>query len=262
MFDTHAHLLPMTEKGVLLSEILVEASREGISGILDVGITPDDIFERSRALAPYDCVRFAAGLHPTEITAHSARNHFETLVENLGNATENGSALQSIKHRIIAIGEIGLDYYWDSSTADLQREILVDLFALAAQRGLPVILHNRESEQDMLDLVRRERPRGVMHCFSQDRAYCKELLDLGMFISFGGNLTYKKSGSIREAAVYVPKDRLLVETDSPYLSPQDVRGTVNHPGHLGFTIQALAAIRDTTPQEIVRITTENANHLF
>jgi TatD DNase family protein len=251
----------MAENGVTLHDNLSEAESHGVAGIIDVGITPDDIFERSRALGRYEFVLFAIGLHPTEIELRPARRRHDDLARIVSGMAV-GSDLEAIADRVVAIGEIGLDYYWDDTTAALQRETLVELFGLAAEHHLPVILHNRASDHDMLDLVRSERPRGVMHCFSQDREYCKRLLDLDMFISFGGNLTYKKSSEIREAAAFVPDDKLLVETDSPYLSPQAVRGTTNQPGHLGFTIEALAAIRETTTERITEITSRNARALF
>ena len=114
----------------------------------------------------------------------------------------------------------------------------------------------------MLAFLRRTRPEGVMHCFSQGSDYCRSCLDLGMHISFGGNMTYRRSDPLREAAAIVPDDRLLVETDSPFLSPQPVRGITNQPGHLGYVIAALAEVRRQTPERIAELTSLNARRLF
>lgn len=262
MFDTHAHLLPMAAKGVALESVIGEARANGIAGIVDVGITPGDIVDRARTLGDFSFVRFALGLHPTEISPETAESQFAELSRQLSAVLRGSSGIERVHERMVAIGEIGLDYHWGQSTAFVQQETLERLFSLASANGLPVILHNRESEQDMLELVRRHKPIGVMHCFSQGREYCKKLLDLGMYISFGGNITYKKSDNLREAALLVPDELLLVETDSPYLSPQAVRGTNNHPGHLGFTIQALADLRKSSYERITKVTSENAQRLF
>jgi TatD DNase family protein len=228
-----------------------------MDGIVDVGVEPSDFERRVEAFAGIPTVALTAGLHPTSIRPDSVDAELGLLEQLLGRHAHDAS-----QPRIVAVGEIGLDFYWSQEHARLQEEAFERQCELASRRRLPIIVHNRSSEPEMLAALERLRPAGVMHCFAQGADYARRCLDLGMYVSFGGNLTYKKSEDVREAARIVPDDRLLVETDSPYLSPQTVRGTANHPGHLGFTIDFLAELRATTPERIATVTARNTRRLF
>ena len=240
----------MTLKGLSTDTLLRDAHRNGLRRVIDVGISPADLDERQDRLAALDWVALTSGLHPSQITRPDPAKMLDLLVSQVANG------------RIVAVGEIGLDYHWDTG----ERAAAIDLFdaqlAIAVEADLPVIIHNREADSDVLDLLHRRRPRGVMHCFSQSPAFCRRCLDLDFHISFGGNLTYKGSDLIRESAGIVPLDRLLVETDAPYLSPEPVRGRPNHPGHLGFTRRASAAQRAIDVTELSETTAHNALQLF
>ncbi|MFW5744473.1 MAG: TatD family hydrolase [Spirochaetota bacterium] len=250
--DSHLHLSLMAHKQLDPHSVLDAAEGGGLDRVIDVGVKPTDLEERLARFAANRLVAFTVGLHPTAVEPDAVAAELDALQ----------AALEKLAPRIVAVGELGLDFYWSQEHRDLQLEALERQWELAARHGLPVIIHNRDSEQTMLELLRAHRPAGIMHCFSQDAAYCRACLDAGLMISFGGNLTYPKSDGIREAARIVPDDRLLVETDSPYLSPQAVRGTANHPGHLGFVIDELARLRGATPQEIADLTAANARALF
>ncbi len=250
--DSHLHLSLMVQKELDPHSVLDAAEGGGLDRVIDVGVKPTDLDERLARFAANRLVAFTVGLHPTAVDPDTVASELDTLQ----------AALERDASSVVAVGELGLDFYWSQEHRDLQVQALERQWALAARHGLPVIIHNRDSEETMLELLREHRPAGIMHCFSQDADYCRACLDAGLMISFGGNLTYPKSDEIREAARIVPDDRLLVETDSPYLSPQAVRGTGNHPGHLGFVIDELARLRGAAPQEIAELTAANARVLF
>jgi TatD DNase family protein len=165
---------------------------------------------------------------------------------------------------VVAIGEIGLDYYRDLSPRDIQRDALVAQLGLARELDLPVIVHNRESHDDMIALLRAHGTgvRGVFHCFIGDRAMANDALNLGFYLSFAGPLTYPRNEELRDVAAWAPSDRILVETDSPYLSPQPLRGKRNEPQHVALVAHTLAQTRGVTDEEIADLTTRNASNLF
>jgi TatD DNase family protein len=165
---------------------------------------------------------------------------------------------------VVAIGEIGLDFYRNLSPRDVQRDALVAQFALARELDLPVILHNRESHEEMISLLRAHATgmRGVFHCFIGDRAMATDALDLGFYLSFAGPLTYPRNEELRDVAAWAPADRILVETDSPYLAPQPLRGKRNEPQHVAAVARTLAQVRGISEEEVASLTTRNASALF
>ncbi len=246
----------MHRKGLDLPGLLAECADGGMAAVFDIGVTPEDLPGRLRlassatASRPLQIVQ-TCGLHPGSVTAE-----WRAAIERLERALHDTSP------KLVAVGEIGLDYYRDTTRAATQREAFDAQLALAARHNLPVVIHNRSADTDMIDALRRRRPAGVMHCFSQDAAFAQSCLDLGLYISFAGNVTYRTSTTIQEAVRVVPADRLLVETDAPYLSPQTVRGRPNHPGHLGFTIRFLAELLNQPPEALAAGTAANARALF
>jgi TatD DNase family protein len=165
---------------------------------------------------------------------------------------------------VVAIGEIGLDFYRNLSPRDVQRDALVAQLALARELDLPVILHNRESHEEMISLLRAHAAglRGVFHCFIGDRAMATDALDLGFYLSFAGPLTYPRNEDLRDVAAWAPADRILVETDSPYLSPQPLRGKRNEPQHVALVARILSQARGVSEEEVATLTTRNASALF
>ncbi len=223
-------------------------------------ICPAVSVESSRAvirLAAEHGLFAAVGIHPNS-TAEAAPGDWRQIVALAG------------QPRVAAIGETGLDRYWDFAPLTLQQEYLERHLLLAGQRGLPVILHCRDAQDDLLPMLRaaarREPLRGVLHAFSGDAAFAAECLQLGLYVSFAGNVTYtnKKFESLRAAAAAIPDDRLLVETDSPYLVPQAFRGRGkrNEPAHVAETVALLAGLRGAPPERLAAATAANARRLF
>ena len=166
---------------------------------------------------------------------------------------------------IRAIGEIGLDYYYDFSPRDIQRTACIRQMELAWEIGAPVVFHIRDAHGDMLEIMKSMRNRltgGIIHCFSGSAEIAKEYLKLGYYISFAGPLTFKKAPKLQEAALLIPRERLLIETDSPYMAPEPVRGTRNEPTNVRFVGMKLAELRGEAPEETAAYTTENAMRVY
>lgn len=246
MIDSHAHLQVFDD----LEEALERARLVGV----DRCIIPADTLAASRRaveLAREHSGLFAAvGLHP-----HEAKDLDAVALAEL-------RKLAGLE-KVVAIGEIGLDFYYDHSPRDAQKEAFATQLALAKELDFPVIIHDRDAHEEVFEIIAESGHKsGVFHCFSGDGEFAKRVLELGFYISFAGTLTFKKAESIVEAAGVVPDDRLLIETDAPYLSPVPLRGQRNEPSHLPHIAQKLATIRGTDVDEIVRLVDENANRLF
>lgn len=164
--------------------------------------------------------------------------------------------------KCVAIGEIGLDYHYEAETRELQLEVFEKQLALAKELDLPVIVHDREAHADVLELLRKYRPTGVLHCFTGSVEMAKEIISLGMYIGLGGAVTFKNARKPVEVASFVPEDRLLTETDCPYMTPVPHRGKRNDSSFIRFTAERLAEIRETDTQHIIDIANANAARLF
>lgn len=255
LVDTHAHL-DQDDFDADRSAVIARARQFGVREILCPAVSAASSVAVQR-LAEEFAIYCAVGIHPNS-TAKAAANDWEQIV-----------ALAN-RPRVVALGETGLDRYWDDAPLPLQEEYLRRHLALAHQRDLPVILHCRDAQEDMLrvlrDVMPREPFRGVLHAFSGDAQFAADCLELGLFISFAGNVTYpnKKFAALQEAAKTIPADRLLLETDSPYLMPQVFRGKqkCNEPAHVFHTATFLAKLRDTSLESLAAATTANARSLF
>jgi TatD DNase family protein len=254
--DSHAHI-DGEEFDADRGEVVARARAAGVRAILNVG-TGDPHggnFERAVASAEeYDGVYAAAGLHP-----HDARLYDDAAERRLTDVL-GGS------ERVVALGEIGLDYHYDNSPRDVQREVFARQLRLALKASLPVIIHSREADEETVEILRAEYAGatrgGVMHCFGGGRKMAEDVLALGFHISFAGNVTFKKADALREVAREVPPERLLVETDCPYLSPVPFRGRRNEPAHVVETARFLAELRGVEAEELGRVTSENFARLF
>lgn len=249
MCDSHTHLLEMQKKNINLKELLESLNNMKMGWLMDAGVDETRFEERLSWKKHYPHLFFSAGLHP-------------------GSCGESEAPLDVIAKQldhpdVQAVGEIGLDYYWDNSKKELQKRFFRKQLQMAKEKNLPVIIHNRDADSDILQILKEEDiHRGVIHCFSSNREYARYFLDQGFYISFAGNCTYKKATGIQEAAAMVPDDRLLVETDAPYLTAQAMRGRLNTPGFLGYTVDFIAEIRGNKPEEIYRVSRENFFKLF
>ena len=249
IFDTHAHY---DDKAFDedRDELLASMPEKGVGLILDPGC---DVISSKTALAlseKYPYVYAAVGIHPEELgeDPHSALEEIRKLAEH---------------KKCRAIGEIGLDYYWDVSRKEEQKEIFAAQLALACELDLPVIVHDREAHGDCLEIVSRfPVSRGVFHCFSGSAETAEELLQRGWYLGFDGPVTYKNARKALEVLAITPLERLLVETDSPYMSPVPMRGKRNDSSNLVYIINKIAEVKGLAPEEIKRITFENGKRLF
>jgi TatD DNase family protein len=207
------------------------------------------------ALADQFAQVFAAvGVHP-----NSSANWQDNWIDSIRSFAQHD--------KVLAIGEIGLDYYWNHSPKPVQHRVLTMQLALAAEMNLPVIIHNREADEDVLRLFAesplngRSNP-GVLHSFSTGRRTAEKALEMGYYLGFTGPVTYKKADELREVVAKVPLGRVLVETDAPFLAPQQRRGQRNEPAYVAYVAEKIAEIRGMSTAEIAQKTTENANRLF
>ncbi len=252
LVDTHAHLDDPKIRD-RLTEILRSAWVAGVSQVVAVGTTAEESLSVVRLARAHPGVYAAVGIHPNE--AGEARPDDWAIIEKL--AGEVG---------VVALGETGLDRHWARTPFEVQCEYFNRHLELSARLGLPVIIHSRDCHPDVVEQLRglSRSVRGVLHSFTGNRTEVEQLLDLGLHISFAGMLTFsnKSLDPLREAAASVPLDRLLVETDSPYLSPHPFRGRCNEPSRVTWTAQRLAEIRGLSPLELSEITSLNARRLF
>jgi TatD DNase family protein len=247
--DTHSHLdLPVFDED--REAVLHRAANAGVHAIVVIGFDPAR-WETSRSFArEHANVARVAGLHPNEAGQWSM-----ALREGLEREVASGE--------VIAVGETGLDYFRDRASANRQREAFTAQLALARDVGLPVVIHQRSAEDGVIEILRPFAPvHGVMHCFSGDAAFASTCLGLGLHLGIGGAATYPKSETIRQAIAGVPLDRLILETDAPYLAPQRSRGKRNEPAFLIETAAVIAAARDEPIERVAEVTTEAALELF
>lgn len=249
LFDTHTHLLD--EKfDELREKILLDLAIKDVRYIVECAADEADSV-RAVALAEEHTAVFAAvGVHP-----HSASEYTEQ--------TKNVLSVLAKHKKVVAIGEIGLDYHYDFSPRDVQKEVFEKQIRLALELDLPIVVHSREATQDTMKLLKKyPSVRGELHCFSGSADTAKELLDMGYYIAFGGALTFKNAKKPIEAAGVVPLERLLIETDCPYMTPVPYRGTTNKPEYVAIVAQKLAEIKQISVEQIAQATTQNAKDFF
>lgn len=250
VFDTHCHL-----DDERFNEDREDAYRRMLeNGVKRCVCVGSDLPSSQRCLdfaQTHEGVYAAVGVHPHE--AKDAPSDYLSQIERM------------LRHpKAVALGEIGLDYYYDLSPRDTQKRVMAEQMELALQLNVPVIFHIRDAHGDMADYFRScdRLPSGVIHCFSGSPEMAKEYAKMGFYISFAGPLTFKKAPNLWEAAQAAPLDRLLVETDSPYLSPEPFRGRRNEPGHVVWVMKKMAALRELPEEEMARITWENACRFY
>ena len=200
----------------------------------------------------YDTIYAAVGVHP-----HSAKEVNTLVMENIRELTKN--------KKVVAIGEIGLDFHYDNSPRDVQRKWFIEQLKLAKELDLPVIIHTREASQETYDILKNNQDgtvRGVMHSFSGSAEMASLYVDMGFYISIGGPVTFKNARVVREVAEAVPLDKLLIETDCPYLTPEPYRGKRNEPVYMKYTAEKIAQVRGISYDEVVKATNRNAKRLF
>ena len=247
--DTHCHL-DFPEFNQDRGQVIKRAKDQGIGYIINIGSSIDGSKRSVELSRQYDNIYATIGIHPHD--ADSFNNKDEIILRELAG-----------KNKVVAIGEIGLDYFKNYSKSDNQRKLFVSLIKLAKDFNFPLVIHTREAKEDTLRILKEAMPlKAVVHCFSGDETFLKDCLDLGFLISFTCNITYKKSENLRDMVKLTPIERLLLETDAPYLSPEGFRGKRNEPMHVKLLAQEIAGIKEINIEEIGRITTENAIKFF
>jgi TatD DNase family protein len=261
LFDTHAHFDTFAAEGSVAA-VLARAAAAGVAKMCAVGST-----EASN-----------------ELVVRLAQEHPEALVAAVGydrdqldkpRAMDKLAALAA-RPGVVAVGEIGLDYYYSAESAPAQRALFGQMLEFAAERRLPVVVHSRYADDDTIDLlgdfstvwkksfhsVENLTPPGILHCFTGDAAFAEELLALGFLVSFSGIVSFNNAGPLREVARHIPADRLLIETDCPYLTPKPFRGKVNEPAFVARVAEVLAAARGLDAAALAAATFANANRVF
>lgn len=249
MIDSHAHLND-GRFDKIIDEVLQRAKEAGVEGIINIGY---DLPSSQRAinLANLHHELFATvGFHP-----HSAKFFDDVSYQELLKLAG--------KPKVVAIGEIGLDYYYDNSPRDQQRYAFRGQMALAQDLDLPVVIHSREATKDTMDIL-KEFPdvRCLLHCYSGSLETAKEYLEMGHYISFAGPVTFKNAVRLQEVAKNIPLDRLMVETDCPYLAPEPMRGKRNEPAWVKYVALKIAELQNVTLEEVIKHTKDNANKFF
>ncbi len=251
VIDSHAHL---NDKRLApeLPKFLEAARAAGVTGIVNVGYDLASSELAVRQAENYAGLYAAVGLHP-----HDARHFSEQLLEKLQDL--------ALSPAVKAWGEIGLDYHYDNSPRDQQQNAFREQLRMAKQLGFPVIIHDRDAHQDTLSILQQEGPfpaGGVMHCYSASAEMVRDFINLGLYISIAGPVTFRNARRLVDAAAAVPEDRILAETDCPYLTPEPYRGKLNHPSLVTEVVRKLADIRGMDYDTMARITTANACRLF
>lgn len=250
--DTHCHL-DFPEFNDDLGAVISRAEEAGIKRIINVASSVSGCARGKELAAQYENIYYSVGIHP-----HHAEEVKAEELEALKKITVNDK-------KLAAIGEVGYDFYRNLSPKKAQEELFAFFCALKNDTGLPLIIHSREALKDTLIALRSNiKPpiNGVMHCFSGGEEDLKKVLDMGFYVSFTCNVTFKNAAMLREIVKFVPLDRLLLETDAPFLAPQPHRGKRNEPSYIIYLIQAISEILDISKTQIEDITTKNAKDLF
>lgn len=251
LIDTHAHL-DFENYENSFDEIISNAKDAGVEKIIIPGVRPDGWSKILELVEKYDCLYGAIGLHPSE--AKLWQDEYEEKFLQVGS-----------HKKIIAIGEIGLDYHWDKSFIDLQKEVFIKQIELAKRLNKPILVHDREAHKDCLDILKAANSKQVgvvMHCFSGSVEFAKQCTDEGFYIALGGVITFKNAHKPKEVTLNVDLDKLLLETDSPFLAPEPHRGGQNEPAYVKFVAEQVAKIKNISYETVAQTTSQNARKLF
>ncbi len=248
IFDSHAHYDSEAFNDDR-KELLNVLPSQGVCGIINCGTDIASSLKSLEYADEFPFVYAACGIHPHE--AEECKDGYISVLRNLCNDP-----------KCVAVGEIGLDFHYDFSPRDIQKKVFEEQLVLAKELDLPVIVHDRESHEETLNLLKKYRPKGVVHCFSGSVEMAKEVVKLGMYIGLGGAVTFKNARKPLEVAAIVPEDKLLIETDCPYMTPVPFRGKRNDSSYIPYAAEVIAAVRGVTTQEILDLTRANANSLF
>lgn len=251
MIDSHAHL--DDDRFEEDRDLVIKSLKEnGIELAINIGADLKTSYNSVELAKQYDNIYAAVGIHP-----HSAREADKTALEEIEKMAK--------ENKVVAIGEIGLDYYYDHSPRDVQRKCFKDHLELAKRLNLPVVIHSRDASQETFDIIKEAQDgslKGVLHCYSGSLEMAIEYIKLGFYISFAGPITFKNARVVKEVAEGISLDKLLIETDCPYLTPEPFRGKRNEPKYVKYVAEEIARIKGVRVEEVVEAATRNTKELF
>lgn len=251
IFDTHAHYDDERFDGDR-EELLLSMKQHGICGITNIGAGISTSGAAIALAEQYDFIYAAIGVHPNE-------------VEELNDEKMDWLRKKAAHPKVVAIGEIGLDYYWKEPSPEIQKEWFIRQLNLAREAGLPVVIHSRDAAKDTLDIMKEQKAEeigGVVHCFSYHREMAEEYLNMGFYFGIGGVVTFQNAAKLKEVVAYLPMEKIVLETDCPYLSPVPNRGKRNSSLNIPYVVDVIAKIKSVSPQEVEAITWQNARKLY
>lgn len=251
LFDTHVHL-NADQYEVDLQEVIDRAQAEKVTNMVVVGFDRKTITRAMELVEKYDFLYAAVGWHPVD--AIDMTEEDLAWIEDLAS-----------HEKVVAIGEMGLDYHWDKSPKEIQKEVFRKQIQLAKKVKLPIVIHNRDATADVVQILKEEDAKevgGIMHCFTGSLEVAKECMEMNFYISFGGPVTFKNAKKPKEVVKEIPMEKLLIETDCPYLTPHPYRGKRNEPGYVRLVAEQIAELKELTIEEVAEKTTANAKKLF
>lgn len=251
LFDTHVHV-NARQFNDDRDAVIQRALDAGVTNMVVVGFNDETIPLAIDIAEQYDHIYAAVGWHPVDAINYEAK-HYDELKK------------LSEHEKVVAIGEMGLDYHWDTSPKEVQEQVFREQISLAKEVNLPIIIHNREATEDVLTILHEENAAevgGIMHCYSGTVAQITACLEMNFYISLAGPVTFKNAHEVKEVAKQVPLDRLLIETDAPYLAPHPYRGKRNEPAYVRLVAEEIAALRNMSVEKVAEITMKNAKQLF
>lgn len=248
IFDTHSHY-DDSKFDPDREELLSQLQSRGITNIVSCGCDIETTQYNFDLAQKYDYIYFAAGFHPECLEGAALDD-----LKRIENFAKN--------EKCVAIGEIGLDYHWMSSSKDIQKSFFQSQIELAQKLDKPVIVHDREAHGDTLDILKNMKPKGVVHCFSGSKEMAKDVIKLGMYIGINGVVTFNNARKSLEVVKEIPLERLVLETDCPYLAPVPMRGKINNSSYIPYIAEKIASLLNMDTQELLNITNENAKRLY
>ncbi|MAX67782.1 MAG: TatD family hydrolase [Bacteriovoracaceae bacterium] len=251
IIETHCHLDYLKAKS--LDEILNEAKEQGIEKIITIAVEPDNFDSVFNLAQKYPEVYFSQGIHP-----HDAKLSTSEALKTIEQ--------RSAERKMVAVGEIGLDYHYDNSPRETQKKVFKQQLEIAIKTKKPVIIHSRDADEDMISILSEYAPKmpykGVIHSFTSGEELAKKAIELGFYLGFNGIITFKNANNVRDIVSLCPIEKILIETDSPFLTPVPYRGKENAPKNLPYILEKIAEIKNLSPKEVEKNCYENSKKLF
>jgi len=253
LFDSHSHY--NDEKfDIDREQIIKETLSRGVSNFIIAGYNIQGSKKAIEIAEKYEQIYTTAGISPNDV--EDVKNNIDNSISQIEEIAKN--------KKVVAIGEMGLDYYWDKENKELQKEVFIKQIELANKLDLPIVIHTRDAFIDTIEILKHNNvnKRGIFHCCPLNQELVKEAVKLGYYISLSGVITFKNAKNVEEILGLIPEDKLLIETDSPYLSPEPLRGTRNNSMNVKYVAEKIAKLKNKTIEEIAELTNKNAKRIF